>query len=612
MIKINTILIVAALSCGAFAQDTLPKNYQQFNDGLSLALKALKMTIADFSLRDDYVEKDAYRMAKIDHLMKEPLELVPLANRLLTADLAGEIISPVFREAPYPMLLKPRVYQDIAPESTMAKYFTKENLDKATLYRLAFFVTKVERFLSDPVFADQYKASFDSILFGYTLLLEENVEDETKSVDQLDSIAKYEEDWTKRLVDLTRTVDAEVPALRCLDFLGVFDDSLINHANPNLFIEGYLEYATPYGKICIGDTGSQYYYGDIFMVIDYGGNDIYEIDKKDNRNFTIILDYGGNDVYNLPQSRFPAYGLGANIIVDFAGNDTYNGNSWSLGAGFFGCGILWDKKGNDHYYGDTFTMGAGCFGFGILRDDAGDDFYQAALYSQGFGFTEGIGVLSDNSGNDHYFAGGKYKDILRYSDHYLSLSQGFGYGVRPYLSGGIGYLIDKAGNDTYESDIFAQGCSYWWSLGVLADGSGNDKYLSYQYAQGCATHMTVGCLYDASGDDLYCGKGLMQGVGHDRAYAICYDGGGNDNYIASDLSQGAGSANGTGILCDIDGADSYVVKDNVNTQGYGNPRRDYGSIGIFLDLNGKDSYSGGKGADSTWWGNSNWGVGIDK
>jgi hypothetical protein len=609
-------IIIAASFCflagGLFAQDAIPANYDSFNVGLDQALAGLKMTRADLSLRDDYVEKDSYRMAQIDRFMNAPLGMLTKAQELLTTDMPSNMIYPVFREAPYPMAVKPRVYEAGLPADVIAPYYRGDKIDSVTMYRLAFFMARALRLRGDAIFNEINRTRFDSILTGYAILLEENVEDEFKSVEELDSIAHYEEDWTKKLVDLTRTVDAEVAALRCLEFLDVFDDTLINNIGQYTFQSEYVEFETPFGKVCIGDSTSQYYYGDIFMVIDYGGDDVYNIQKTGFRNMTFIVDYGGNDTYNMPQNRFPPYALGANIIIDIAGDDTYNGNSWNLGAGFFGGGILWDKKGNDHYFGDTFTMGTGCFGYGILRDGAGDDFYQAALFAQGFGFTEGIGILQDLAGNDHYFAGGKYKDILRYADHYLSLSQGFGYGIRPYISGGIGYLIDKAGNDTYESDIFNQGCSYWWSAGILADGSGNDKYLSYQYAQGSATHMTAGCLYDASGDDLYCGKGLMQGVGHDRAVAICYDDSGDDNYIAYDLSQGAGSANGIGILADMMGNDSYLVKSKEKTQGFGDPRRDYGSIGIFMDLSGKDSFAGGNGADSTWWSGSNWGIGIDK
>jgi hypothetical protein len=124
--------------------------------------------------------------------------------------------------------------------------------------------------------------------------------------------------------------------------------------------------------------------------------------------------------------------------------------------------------------------------------------------------------------------------------------------------------------------------------------------------------MSIGILYDVAGDDVYSAKGVSQGCGHDRAAGMLIDLDGDDNYNAFDLCQGAGSANGLGILADVRGKDIYVVRSDKNTQGYGNPRRDYGSIGIFLDLAGEDGYSGGLGRDNHWWTYSTWGVGIDE
>jgi hypothetical protein len=118
-------------------------------------------------------------------------------------------------------------------------------------------------------------------------------------------------------------------------------------------------------------------------------------------------------------------------------------------------------------------------------------------------------------------------------------------------------------------------------------------------------------LVDEAGDDIYFSKGVSQGCGHDLAGGLLWDLDGNDTYTAYDLSQGAGSANGLGILFDGTGLDRYYVKSALNTQGYGNPRREYGSIGLFLDGGGADRYDG-PGADSTWWQvPSLWGVGID-
>jgi hypothetical protein len=103
---------------------------------------------------------------------------------------------------------------------------------------------------------------------------------------------------------------------------------------------------------------------------------------------------------------------------------------------------------------------------------------------------------------------------------------------------------------------------------------------------------------------------VSQGCGHDLAIGILHDLAGDDNYTCHDLSQAAGNANGIGVLFDDSGNDSYLVRNPVNTQGYGDLRRDYGSVGIFLDCGGRDSYSG-RGKDNTWWSASNYGIGVD-
>src|ERR1700687_3781958 len=82
---------------------------------------------------------------------------------------------------------------------------------------------------------------------------------------------------------------------------------------------------------------------------------------------------------------------------------------------------------------------------------------------------------------------------------------------------------------------------------------------------------------------------------------------GNDNYSAYSLSQGAGNANGIGILIDESGTDGYLNKYPSDSRGYGNPRREYGSLGIFIDMSGDDFYSV-PGLDSSISNSSMWGV----
>jgi hypothetical protein len=450
------------------------------------------------------------------------------------------------------------------------------------------------------------------------------------SAEVLEAMEKREEKYTEEFVsfggqidkdpvisagiDCLRDVMLEVKAIRRELSSGrlTMEDLLsTTGALPGSRDEG--AYLGMQAKWAIGGPDADYYSGDYEFIFDPGGDDVYDLSyDPDDPHPVIIIDLSGDDRYRAMTDFTLGSGcLSAGMLLDFEGDDRYDGKSFGVGSGFFGFGVLYDASGNDRFDGDTHVQGAGSFGLGVVIDEEGRDIYNAALFSQGFGFVEGGGIIYDSDGSDSYYAGGKYKDHLRYEDHYLSLSQGFGYGLRPWMSGGIGAIIDLKGNDAYYADIFAQACSYWWSLGVILDSSGNDNYQCFQYGQGAATHMSLGVLVENYGNDVYYGKGLMQGCGHDYSCGLILDRHGNDTYTAYDLSQAAGSANGAGVLIDNNGDDRYFSKNKANTQGYGNPRRSFGSIGLFIDLGGNDQYSGNGQNDFYWKTNSKWGGGFD-
>jgi hypothetical protein len=386
-------------------------------------------------------------------------------------------------------------------------------------------------------------------------------------------------------------------------------------------------------RVAIGSTGNNYYHGKFDFIIDLGGDDHYDIDMPDNSvlsrvfytseldlifrnftksNFSCIIDLSGNDYYTT-KSNFALAGalFSSSFIFDKEGDDYYNCRSVGLGAAIGGLGLLYDESGNDTYHGLTFSIGAGCFGVGLVVDRKGNDTYIANSYSQGFGMTAGVGAIIDNEGNDAYLIDARSLDIGRYEDHYVSMCQGYGLGLRPYYAGGIGLIIEGSGNDIYNTDIFGQGGAYWYSMGVLIDKSGHDKYNGYQYSQGAGIHLAVGLLKDYDGWDFYQSQGVSQGCGHDFGFGLLWDVKGNDNYSAYSLSQGAGNADGIGILIDESGSDGYLSKEPVYmSKGYGNPRREYGSIGLFLDMSGNDFYSE-PGPDSTLYNSSTWGVRND-
>ncbi len=303
--------------------------------------------------------------------------------------------------------------------------------------------------------------------------------------------------------------------------------------------------------------------------------------------------------------------MGIGFLIDLKGDDLYQGQDFAFGTGFFGVGFLLDREGNDRYISGMFTQGAGAMGLGILCDREGNDLYQTALYSQGFGFVGGGGLLLDYRGNDTFFSGNVVPDDREESGAYQTFSQGFGFGIRPFASGGIGILYNGEGNDSYEGSYFSQGSAYWLSIGMLIDKKGNDRYKARRYSQGAGTHWAIGALIDYEGNDRYSSWGVSQGCGHDRSIGIIWDGQGDDHYISEWLSQGAGNDSGRGLLIDEKGNDTYEAGTD-GTQGCGkfDERRDEGSIGLLVDGGGEDTFSG-QGRDKKLWKKGQWGGGID-
>ena len=351
---------------------------------------------------------------------------------------------------------------------------------------------------------------------------------------------------------------------------------------------------TEFGRIMIGGPGRTHYKGDSFMVIDLGGDDIYENNagaSTPELHFSISIDLSGDDKYitkaNLSQGRGL---LGTGILADIKGNDLYIGARYSQGSGIFGGGILLDLDGDDRFIAESLSQGAGIFGIGMLINIGGNDIYEARLSSQGFAHVKGFGVLIDISGDDFYLAGGKYPDHRDPEHSTKSLSQGFAIGIRPFVSpigasGGIGALIDMQGNDYYIGDYFAQGSSYWYSLGILHDMNGDDTYIAGRYAQGAGVHTSAGTLIDEDGNDSYIVTfGVSQGMGYDFGIGVLADIHGDNSYQGGILSGGAATCGGIGILYDRDSLDNLIRERSWDT---GTPDDSCGAYGFGILMNDK-------------------------
>jgi hypothetical protein len=353
------------------------------------------------------------------------------------------------------------------------------------------------------------------------------------------------------------------------------------------------------GAIWIGSTGADRYEESALLILDPGGDDVYadaaaSANGLQGQSISVVIDLGGDDQYKGAGLLGPCAALwGLSQILDRDGDDVYRAAYAGLGAAIFGAALLDDRGGDDVYRAHGLAQGAAYGGMALLRDVRGNDLYDVGFAGQAYAGMKGLGFLWDGAGNDRYISGGRRHDYDRHDRRYLSMSQGFAIGSRPFAGGGIAALMDVAGNDSYVADIFGQGVSYWYSVGMLMDLVGDDTYSVYHYGQGSGIHLSSGLLVDGGGDDQYTGYSLVQGNGHDYAVGILIDHSGRDQYSADELSQGRGYYNSFGLLLDGLGDDTYLARRANACQGLGHnaSTREYGGIGVLLDLRGKDVYA---------------------
>lgn len=368
----------------------------------------------------------------------------------------------------------------------------------------------------------------------------------------------------------------------------------------------------------VGGTGPNSYGADcpFALIVDLGGDDFYGpgiggvVGGTERGFISMVVDREGNDTWEsreLPVAQGGAL-MGFACIVDLEGDDVYRAAGLAQGSGMLGQGLLADLSGDDVYLASIHSQGAGTMGHGLLLDRRGDDVRRVASYGQGFGGPGGVGELVDGQGHDVYLAGFAFlHEPLLPRDH-RAMSQGFGMGLRPFIAGGIGALLDYGqGCDTYRAEVFGQGCSYWYSLGMLVDEGGQDVYSAAQYSQGTGIHLSAGVLLDLSGDDQFVSRnGPAQGSAHDLSTGFLFDGEGEDIFI-TDGGQGLALTNSAAVFTDIGGRDMYAVR-NLG-QGQATWARGSSGSGLFISLADDDSYLG-RGSDSTAW-SEEYSAGLD-
>src|SRR5258706_5232394 len=343
------------------------------------------------------------------------------------------------------------------------------------------------------------------------------------------------------------------------------------------FPEKEMEMETAIGRVVIGSRGNDRHPPGAALILDPGGDDVYEPAPVTRGPVSVSIDLGRHE--RSEGSDVVVRGFSA--LVDLAGDDVYEMRGPGLGAAIAGASVLLDDAGDDVYRLPFFGQGAAGFGIGALIDRAGNDRYEIRAWGQGLGVPGGLGLLWDLAGDDRYYAAGIADAYDRGAG--LSGAQGAAMGLRTMLAGGIGILRDDSGDDAYAAEMFAQGEGYFYGLGLLWERGGNDRYVAARYAQGTGVHQAVGVLRDEGGDDHYVlTVGVGQGMGLDLAVGVLADLSGDDRYSAGLLAQGTGTANGVGILADGGGADRWQVASGDRQWGQAEWLRDLPTVGLFL------------------------------
>jgi hypothetical protein len=369
---------------------------------------------------------------------------------------------------------------------------------------------------------------------------------------------------------------------------------------------------TPFGWVVVDTTGrnNRHQLKDALLVLDVGGDDEYEfLERGDTHTISVLLDHRGNDTYATaaPGADPSSATLGYGILWDTEGDDRYLGTQQAQASALFGAALLVDGGGSNRFVASSRAQAHAIGGIAVLVSAGGDDEYTAQTYSQATGGPGGVAVLVDTGGNDRYTL--TKLPLVRPSpqlpDRNTSMGQGAGYGMRGVFfdgrstSGGIGLLLDLAGNDRYEAQVFAQGVGYFEGLGMLLDDGGNDHFEAAWYAMGASAHYAAGILLKRGvGNDVYRSTHeMVLGTGNDLSVGVFVDEGGDDAYTVGDLSLGAAYANSTGIFVDGAGNDRYSVASTrcralgaAHMHAWGNARETLPNLGLFMDLGGVDSY----------------------
>jgi hypothetical protein len=282
-------------------------------------------------------------------------------------------------------------------------------------------------------------------------------------------------------------------------------------------------------------------------VVDLGGDDTYEAPVAANATVdnpvSVLVDLGGDDTYGYPtrassldtpetlpsdadgrarggagrrrcraRARQGSGGSGVALLYDLGGGPTATARCACRRAS-----ARWAWAASTTTAATTPTpeaggQGAAVAGVGGAGRRRRARRYTAWAFAQGFAYVQGVGLLYDRDGDDVYDS--KVTPVLyrRRSRPTVnsSFTQGAGFGRRGdatptalNMSGGIGVLRDRAGDDRYTAGVFAQGTGYWGGMGCCSTAPATTATTRAGTCRAPRRTSPTGALVDGGGRDTF-------------------------------------------------------------------------------------------------------------
>ncbi len=217
------------------------------------------------------------------------------------------------------------------------------------------------------------------------------------------------------------------------------------------------------------------------LLIDYLGKDHYFAGGKYADSYHDSPGFGSWSQGVGVGARDVANG-GIGVLLDGGGNDVYEADYFSHGGGYwFGAGFARDFDGDDQRFGAVRTnfdgsarteerylrwgIGFGChYAAGFVFDDHGNDSYEGDWASIAYAWDVAVGAVFDGDGNDRYDSKGSGVAEARNAGYAVLCDM---QGSDHYTGKGLG-IADRKGDDTSEKSMF--------SFALLQDRGGVDTF----------------------------------------------------------------------------------------------------------------------------------------